>query len=111
MILITGAGGFIGGFLAKRLLQESNDKIRCVDIKPLNEWYQVHDQTENIICDLKEYNNCFCIHFFFNDLMVFLELLAQYKPDCSLSYSGFFHMYDLGVSYTFHFHKKIWNHL
>ena len=58
MILITGAGGFIGGFLAKRLLQESNDKIRCVDIKPLNEWYQVHDQTENIICDLKEYNNC-----------------------------------------------------
>ena len=27
-------------------------------------------------------------------------------PDCSLSYSGFFHKYDLGVSYTFHFHKK-----
>ena len=33
-----------------------------------------------------------------------------YKPDCSLSYSGFFHMYDLGVSYTFHFHKKMQNH-
>ena len=30
----------------------------------------------------------------------FLEL------DCSLSHSGFFHMYDMGVSYSFHFHKK-----
>ena len=28
------------------------------------------------------------------------------QPNCLQSYSGFFHMYDLGVSYTFHFHKK-----
>ena len=33
-------------------------------------------------------------------------MLNKHKPDCSLSYSGFFHMYDLGVSYTFHFNKK-----
>ena len=32
--------------------------------------------------------------------------MSLLKPDCSLSHSGFFHMYDLGVSYTFHFHKK-----
>ena len=28
------------------------------------------------------------------------KILASYKPNCSLSYSGFFHMHDLGVSYT-----------
>jgi hypothetical protein len=33
-------------------------------------------------------------------------LVFTHQPNCSLSYSGFFHMYDLGVSYTFHFHKK-----
>ena len=38
--------------------------------------------------------------------MVILWCLTSLKPDCSLSHSGFFHMYDLGVSYTFHFHKK-----
>ena len=38
---------------------------------------------------------------------VFLKIWikSRQEPDCSLSYSGFFHMYDLGVSYTFHFHK------
>ena len=30
-----------------------------------------------------------------------------YKPDCSLTYFGFFHIYDLGVSYTIHSRKKI----
>ena len=35
-----------------------------------------------------------------------IQVTRIQEPDCSLSYSGFFHMYDLGVSYTFHFHKK-----
>ena len=39
-----------------------------------------------------------------------IQVTRIQEPDCSLSYSGFFHMYDLGVSYTFHFHKKIRNH-
>ena len=34
------------------------------------------------------------------------QCLEKSRADCSLSYSSFFHMYDLGVSYTFHFHKK-----
>ena len=33
-------------------------------------------------------------------------ILHSHEPDCSLSYSGFFCIYDLGVSYTFHFHKE-----
>ena len=43
-------------------------------------------------------------------MLRFFRTVALYifcqKPDCSLSYSGFYHMYDLGVSNTFHFHKK-----
>ena len=58
MILITGAGGFIGGFLARKLSENTSEKIRCVDIKPLDQWYQVHETCENIICDLKLYENC-----------------------------------------------------
>lgn len=44
-ILVTGAGGMIGGFLAERLLAEGHD-VRCVDAKPIDEWWMVHD-TEN----------------------------------------------------------------
>ena len=58
MILITGAGGFIGGHLAKYFL-DKNIKVRAVDIKPLNEWYQVHSQCENLILDLKSYDSCY----------------------------------------------------
>ena len=38
-VLITGAGGFIGGHLAARLLKE-NYKVICCDIKPLKYWFQ-----------------------------------------------------------------------
>lgn len=56
-ILITGSGGFIGGFLVKRLLDEGNS-IVAVDIKPLNEWYQVHDCVNYDNTDLKILQNC-----------------------------------------------------
>ena len=39
-------------------------------------------------------------------LIKIYEKVNWYQPDCSLSYSSFFHVYDLGVSYTFHFHKR-----
>lgn len=57
-VLVAGAGGFIGGHLAKRLI-ELGYTVRCVDIKPLKEWYQLHDQSENISADLMEKDNCF----------------------------------------------------
>lgn len=57
MILITGAGGFIGGHLCQYFVSKGVD-IRAVDIKPYNEWYQVHDKCENLSRDLKSYDNC-----------------------------------------------------
>ena len=49
-VLVTGAGGFIGGHLVADLLGQGKD-VRAVDIKPQDEWYQVHADAENIVAD------------------------------------------------------------
>lgn len=49
-VLITGAGGFIGGHLVADLLKQGKD-VRAVDIKPQDEWYQVHSDAENVVAD------------------------------------------------------------
>ena len=38
-ILVTGAGGFIGGHIIKELLNRGYE-VRGVDIKKFDEWYQ-----------------------------------------------------------------------
>jgi len=55
--LICGAGGFIGGHIAQRLLYQGN-KITCVDVKPLDLWFQKHDDAKNFSLDLKVLENC-----------------------------------------------------
>jgi len=57
-ILVTGAGGFIGGHLIKELLNREY-KIRATDIKPLDDWYQCFDEVENISLDMALKDNCF----------------------------------------------------
>jgi nucleoside-diphosphate-sugar epimerase len=56
-IVVAGAGGFIGGHLVARL-RSSGRPIRAVDIKPLGEWYQVFDDVENVVADLKHWDEC-----------------------------------------------------
>ena len=57
-ILICGAGGFIGGHLVNYFRNKGNFNIVCVDIKPLEYWFQTFDNTSNFSLDLKEYENC-----------------------------------------------------
>jgi len=57
LTVITGAGGFIGGALTAAF-QRQGYKIRAVDIKPLDEWYQVFDDVENLQLDLNLRENC-----------------------------------------------------
>ena len=52
LVVVTGAGGFIGGHLVKVLQQRGHKKIRAVDVKPLAEWYQKHPGVENQVGDL-----------------------------------------------------------
>ena len=57
-ILVTGAGGFIGGHLVKEL-QNRKYNVRAVDIKPLSEWYQCFKDAENFVLDMSIKENCF----------------------------------------------------
>jgi GDP-D-mannose 3',5'-epimerase len=50
-VLVGGAGGFIGGHLVADLLSQGME-VRAVDVKPLDEWYQRHDDAESIVGDL-----------------------------------------------------------
>jgi nucleoside-diphosphate-sugar epimerase len=56
-IIVAGAGGFIAGHLVKELIKKGHI-IRAVDIKPLNEWYQVSEDAENYVLDLRLRENC-----------------------------------------------------
>jgi GDP-D-mannose 3',5'-epimerase len=56
-IVVAGGGGFIGGHLVARLLEEGN-AVRSVDLKPLDEWYQVHDDAENLCLDMRLAGAC-----------------------------------------------------
>ncbi len=58
LVLVAGGGGFIGGHLIARLRQEGYNRVRCVDIKPTSEWYQIFDDVENVQADLKLIENC-----------------------------------------------------
>lgn len=57
-ILITGAGGFIGGHLVKYLQSMGYENIRAVDVKPLKNWFQLTEGVENLVLDLKNLDNC-----------------------------------------------------
>lgn len=56
-ILVTGAGGFIGGHLVKTF-REDGLQVRAVDGKPFSEWYQLFDDVENLTLDLKRLDAC-----------------------------------------------------
>jgi nucleoside-diphosphate-sugar epimerase len=59
LIVVAGAGGFIGGHLVSRLLERGIANVCAVDIKPFDEWYQVFPEAENLIADLSEKDNCY----------------------------------------------------
>ena len=56
-VLICGAGGFIGGHLASRFSKDKKIELICVDLKPLDYWFQKFDNSKNYSLDLKDYYN------------------------------------------------------
>lgn len=58
LIVVTGAGGFIGGHLLANLAREGYTNLRGIDIKPLSQWYQVIEEVENLQGDLKKIEEC-----------------------------------------------------
>ena len=57
-IVVCGGGGFIGGHLVGDLLQQGRAAIRSVDVKPLEDWYQLFPSVENLQLDLRDQRAC-----------------------------------------------------
>ncbi|KAA1427498.1 NAD-dependent epimerase/dehydratase family protein [Nocardioides antri] len=57
-VVVAGGGGFIGGHLVADLLAQGKT-VRSVDVKPSDEWYQVHPDAENVQLDLSLRENAF----------------------------------------------------
>src|SRR3982750_1323830 len=55
--VVCGGGGVIGGHLVADLIKKGFN-VRCVDVKPQNEWYQVHKQADNVVADLNLLDAC-----------------------------------------------------
>ena len=89
-ILVTGAGGFIGGHLVKELLKGGN-QIFAADIKPLSYWFQLHENSKNYSVDLKNKNSCLeltnNIDYVFNMAcnMGGMGFIENNKAECMLS--------------------------
>ena len=58
LILIAGAGGFIGGSLTRYFRERGFTRLRAVDKKPLPQWYQRIPGVECLCLDLSEEKAC-----------------------------------------------------
>lgn len=56
-VLVAGGGGFLGGHLVADLLSRGA-RVRAVDIKPLDQWYQQHETADNRVLDLRDPGQC-----------------------------------------------------
>jgi GDP-D-mannose 3', 5'-epimerase len=57
-MVVCGGGGFIGGHLVADLLREGGARVRAVDLKPVDEWFQVFDEADNRVLDLSDLDAC-----------------------------------------------------
>jgi len=58
LVVVTGGGGFIGGALVASLRQQGYKRIRAVDVKPQEHWYQRFPDVENLTLDLNLRDSC-----------------------------------------------------
>ncbi|HZS25159.1 MAG TPA: NAD-dependent epimerase/dehydratase family protein [Gaiellaceae bacterium] len=90
-VLVTGAGGFIGGHLVAELLRRGFEDVRAVDLKALGRWYQEHEGVENVSADLREKDACYAaaegVATVFNLAadMGGMGFIETHKADCMVS--------------------------
>jgi nucleoside-diphosphate-sugar epimerase len=57
LILVTGGGGFIGGHLVADLVRKGH-RVRAVDLKPLDQWWQRFPEVESWSANLERIEEC-----------------------------------------------------
>ena len=91
LIVVTGAGGFIGGHLIADLRNQGYQRLRAVDIKPVNDWYQAYPDVDNRQADLNLkdacYDACDGADYVYNLAadMGGMGFIETHKADCMLS--------------------------
>jgi nucleoside-diphosphate-sugar epimerase len=110
-VVVTGAGGFIGGHLVKNL-KKMDYQVRAVDIKPLTRWYQITPEVENFVLDLKIKKNCYQALNGYDEVfnlaadMGGMGFIETHKADCMLSVLINTHLLmaarDLGIQRYFY---------
>jgi nucleoside-diphosphate-sugar epimerase len=110
-IVVAGAGGFIGGHLTRKL-KDMGHEVRGVDKKPMNQWYQVHGDVDNLVLDLNIKDNCYTALNGFNEVfnlaadMGGMGFIEKHKAECMLSVLINTHLLmasrDLGVDRFFY---------
>ena len=58
IVLVAGAGGFIGGHMVRRLV-ERGIPVRAVDCKVPENWICRSPEAENLVCDVAEKDSCY----------------------------------------------------
>jgi len=58
LIVVTGAGGFIGGHLVAEFRRRGGCRVRAVDIREPHDWYQRFPDVENLQLDLRLREAC-----------------------------------------------------
>ncbi len=90
---ITGAAGFIGANLAKRVLEDEKD-VRVVTIDSMNDYYDVKLK-EYRLEELKKYDNFIFIKGNLADRQVVENIFKEYKPEIVVNLAA-----QAGVRYS-----------
>jgi nucleoside-diphosphate-sugar epimerase len=91
LVVVCGAGGFIGGHLVAGLQSRGFRRIRAVDVKPIGQWHQRPADVEYVQTDLRPIENCQRVTegagYVFNLAadMGGMGFIEYHKADCMLS--------------------------
>jgi len=91
LVLVTGAGGFIGGHLLAELRAAGYRRLRGADLKPPEAWYQRFGDVDNLQLDLRKPDDCQraarAARWVFNLAadMGGMGFIESHKADCMLS--------------------------
>lgn len=92
-VLVTGAAGFIGSNLSKRLLKEV-EKIQVVGIDNMNDYYDVRIKEERLK-ELEQFANFIFIKGDISDKGTIVKLFEEYKPQIVVNLAA-----QAGVRYS-----------